>query len=62
MAQWRNMVTKIWINIGSGNGLVPDGTKQLPEPMLILISEVLWHSPDNNSTVCTEAIILYNEF
>ena len=22
-------------NIGSGNGLVPDGTKPLPEPMLI---------------------------
>ena len=28
------MVTKIWVNIGSGNGLVPDGTKPLPEPML----------------------------
>ena len=21
------MVTKIWVNIGSGNGLLPDGTK-----------------------------------
>ena len=29
-AIWR----QIWINIGSGNGLVPDGTKPLPEPML----------------------------
>ena len=28
------MVTKIWVNIGSGNGLLPDGTKPLPEPML----------------------------
>ena len=28
------MVTEIWINIGSGNGLLPDGTKPLPEPML----------------------------
>ena len=28
------MATKIWVNIGSGNGLVPDGTKPLPEPML----------------------------
>ena len=26
----------IWINIGSGNGLLPDGTKPLPEPMLTL--------------------------
>ena len=24
----------IWVNIGSGNGLLLDGTKPLPEPML----------------------------
>ena len=24
----------IWVNISSGNGLLPDGTKPLPEPML----------------------------
>ena len=29
-----NMATEIWVNIGSGNGLLPDGTKPLPEPML----------------------------
>ena len=23
-----------WVNIGSGNGLLPDGTKPLPEPIL----------------------------
>ena len=28
------MASGIWINIGSGNGLLPDGTKPLPEPML----------------------------
>ena len=28
------MVLKIWVNIGSGNGLLPEGTKPLPEPML----------------------------
>ena len=28
------MVTEIWVNIGSGNGLLPDGTTPLPEPML----------------------------
>ena len=27
-------VTQIWVNIGSGNGLLPYGTKPLPEPML----------------------------
>ena len=28
------MGTEILVNIGSGNGLLPDGTKPLPEPML----------------------------
>ena len=28
------MATKIWVNFGSGNGSLPDGTKQLREPML----------------------------
>ena len=31
---WHNMATEIWVNIGSGNGLLPDGTKPLPESML----------------------------
>ena len=28
------MATEIWVNISSGNGLLPDGTKPLLEPML----------------------------
>ena len=28
------MVISIWVNIGLGNGLLPDGTTPLPEPML----------------------------
>ena len=28
------MATENWVNIGSGNGLLPDGTKPLPKPML----------------------------
>ena len=28
------MVTEIWVNIASGNGLLPDSTKPLPKPML----------------------------
>ena len=28
------MATEIWINTGSGNGLLPDCTKPLPESML----------------------------
>ena len=29
-----NLATWIWVNISSGNGLLPDGTKPLPKPML----------------------------
>ena len=28
------MVSQIWANTDSGKGLLPDGTKPLPEPML----------------------------
>ena len=28
------MTTEICVDIGSGNGLLPDGTKPLPEPVL----------------------------
>ena len=34
VALWRHMATEIWVNIGSGNGLLPDGSKPLPEPVL----------------------------
>ena len=30
------------VNIGSGNGLVPSGTKPLPEPMLTQIYVAIW--------------------
>ena len=33
VAKWCYMVTQIRVNIGSGNGLLPDGTKPLPETM-----------------------------
>ena len=28
------IATQIWVNTGSGNGLLPDGSKPLPEPMM----------------------------
>ena len=31
---WHHIATQIWVNIDSGNGLLPDGTKPLPEPIL----------------------------
>ena len=33
LTHW-GLVVEIWVTIGSGNGLLPDGTKPLPEPML----------------------------
>ena len=35
LTHWRcHMTTEICVNIGSGNGLMPDGTKPLPGPTL----------------------------
>ena len=36
-----NMVTHIMVNFGSGSGMVPDGTKPLPEIMLPNFQSVL---------------------
>ena len=41
------MATEIWVNPGSGNGLLPDGTKPLPEPML---TRDYWHPSQCNFT------------
>ena len=32
-----------WVNIGSGNGMVPSGTKLGPETMLTQIFITVWH-------------------
>ena len=32
----------LWVDIGWGNGLVPSGNKQLPEPMFTLIYVPIW--------------------
>ena len=44
------MATYIWVNIGSDDGLLPDGTKPLPEPVLNNQQTNLWHSPYGGST------------
>ena len=56
------MATRIQVNTGSGNDLLPDGTKPLPEPMLTNDQWVLWQSPDNNFTLNTQDIYRWNEF
>ena len=56
------MATEIWVNIGSGNDLLPDGTKPLPEPMLtwLIISKLEWHSSRGKFTRDTPAINHWN--
>ena len=34
MTYWRHLADYIWVNNGSGNGLLLDGTKPLPGPKL----------------------------
>ena len=34
IAAWGFKVSQIWVNIGSGNGMLSDDTKPLPEPLL----------------------------
>ena len=41
------MALEILVNTDSGDGLLLDGTKPLPDPMLI---SHLWHLPDGNFT------------
>ena len=43
MAQ-SHYLNQCWLNIGSGNGLVPSGIKQLPEPVLTKIRQLTPYS------------------
>ena len=59
---WSVAASSIMVNIGSGNGLLPDGTKPLPEPMLTYhLSEVQWQSPEGNLTRDTSAISCWKQ-
>ena len=42
MPRWMQLL-KRWVDIGSGNGLVLDSTKPLPEPILTKITDVYDH-------------------
>ena len=45
---WCNCGVVIGVNIGSGNSLLPDGTKPLPKPMLTCHPWILWYLQKNN--------------
>ena len=58
------MATQILVNIGSGDGLLLDGTKSLPEPMLTYhkySSMDQWHLYKGNFTRDTPAINQENQ-
>ena len=44
------MVTQNLGNIGSGYGLLPDGTKPLPKPIIPYHQWSIWYSPEGNYT------------
>ena len=48
------MVPWIWVNTGTGNGLLPEGTKPLPEPMLTWDH---WHPSQCNSTENVQGLV-----
>ena len=56
------MATRIQVNIGLGNSLLPDSTKPYFNQCWLMISEVLWYSPDSNFTANTSDIYRWNEF
>ena len=60
VAYWCHMATHVWVNTGSGNILVTAPSHYLNQCWL-LMSEVLWHSSESNSTARAQAIILHNE-
>ena len=48
------MAAEIWVNTGSGNGLLPDSTKPLPEPMLTELNVV---SPVTNELINKTSVL-----
>ena len=56
------MAIGIWVNIGSGNGFLPDYTKPLPEPMLIYHQWGAVTFIEDNFTRDTSAINHQNRF
>ena len=44
VAKWRHMATYIWVKIDSGNGVLYEGNKPLPEPCWLIIIRVWRYS------------------
>ena len=50
---------QIWVSSGSGNGLLPDGTKPLPELMLTYHQMYSWHSPEDSFTTSACELLMH---
>ena len=48
LAKWHHVATMVWVSVGSGSGLTPDGTKPLPEPMLSWQNNILCRVGQNS--------------
>ena len=55
------MTTYLWIDFGSVNGLLPDGTKPLPETNVEFLLTAFCHFLESNLIASTQATILYNK-
>ena len=53
---WHDMAVKIWVSIGSGNGLLPVGSKPLPEPILTYPSQEMIGNSIRD--MCSESTLL----
>ena len=66
MAWYCHMVTWNWVNIGSGNGVLPDGTKPLPQPMLTYhvthLKAILLEIPQPSNTKLAWKLLILNLF
>ena len=49
-----------WVNIASGNGLVPSGRRPLPEPMLTKFYDTIWR-PLTTITMCWQILMGPNQ-
>ena len=49
-----------FVKIGSGNGLLFDGCKPFPEPILACRNEIMWHSLEGNFLQNAQNINQYN--
>ena len=56
------MAMEMWVNISSGNCLLPDGTKPLPDHCWLMVRWYMWHPPVGNFTGNAEDVYPWYKF